>query len=94
MSADSHIIKRASDYSEPYDDRKLYASIYAACLSLRETTSEAELIAGKVVNDVEQWLADKPEVTSHDLRQHAAGYLKRYNPDAAYLFLHHHKLGY
>jgi predicted transcriptional regulator len=89
----THIIKRDLEYSEPYDARKLYASIYAICLSLRESTAEAELVAGKVVRDTEEWLEDKHEITSHDLRHHAADFLKRYSPDAAYLFLHHRNLG-
>jgi hypothetical protein len=89
----THVIKRTRDYSEQYDERKLYASVYAICLSMREAAADAELIAGKVVSDIQPWLSDKPEVTSGDLRNQAAKYLRRYNPDAAYLYMHHHKLG-
>jgi len=83
-----HIVKRAG-HSEPYDDKKLYASIYSACLSVREPSASAELIAEKVVEFISLWLEKKHEVTANDIRRHAAVHLKSFNPDAAQLFLHH-----
>jgi transcriptional regulator NrdR family protein len=91
MSNIAHIIKRQG-HTEPYDERKLYASIYAICLSVRAAPADAELIANDVCRDINEWLSDKPEVTSHDVRNQAAKQLERYNPDAAYLYSHHHKL--
>lgn len=83
-----HIVKRAG-HSEPYDNRKLYASIYAACLSVREHPGTAELIAQEVTEDVEKWLASKHEVTSNDIRKQASESLKVINPDAGHIYLHH-----
>ncbi len=83
-----HIVKRKT-HTEPYDERKLYASIYAACQSVREPAGSAELIADKVVKDVGVWIAKKHEVTSNDIRRQAASHLRTYNPDAGYMFLHH-----
>lgn len=83
-----HIVKRAG-HSEPYDLRKLYASIYSACLSVREHPATAELIAAQVVKDFETWLEHKHEVTSNDIRRVAATHLKVINPDAAHMYLHH-----
>jgi transcriptional regulator NrdR family protein len=87
-----HIVKRAAGHSEPYDERKLYASIYAACLSLRTPAGEAELTASKVCKDIQPWLQAKVEVTSTDLRSQAAKHLNVYNPDAAYMYARHHKI--
>jgi len=72
----THIVKRALHYTEPYDERKLYASVYAACLSVRTPAGEAELTADRVCRTVEPWLEDKSEVTSGDIRLHvhAASY--------------------
>lgn len=84
----NHIVKRGG-HSEPYDLRKLYASIYAACLSVREHPPTAELIAQEVVEDFETWLGKKHEITSNDIRREAAKRLKAINPDAAYMYLHH-----
>lgn len=83
-----HIVKRAG-HNETYDDHKLYASIFSACQAVREPVGSAELIADKVIKDIQKWIDKKHEVTSNDIRRHAAQHLKVYNPDAAYMYLHH-----
>lgn len=91
MAKDNHIVKRAG-HTEPYDERKLYASVYAACLSVRETQQTAEMIADKVSKELSEWLDKKHEVTSHDIRMHAAVHLERYNDDAAWILKHHRNI--
>lgn len=83
-----HIVKRAG-HLEPFDERKLYASVYASALSVREPAGSAELIAQEVVKQVSDWLETKHEVTSTDIRHQAAKHLKAINPDAAFQYLHH-----
>lgn len=83
------IVKRMTSHTEPYDERKLYASIYAACLSVRTPAGEAELTANKVCGDIQPWLNTKKEITSLDIRHRAAEHLKLYNPDAAYMYVRH-----
>ena len=74
---------------EPYDQLKLFRSIYASCLSVRTPTGEAEVTAKRVCQDIAPWLNTKPEVTSHDIRIHAAKRLQTYNPSAADIYKHH-----
>lgn len=74
---------------EPYDEIKLMRSIYAACLSVRTPTGEAELTAKRVAKDLQTWLEKKQEVTSHDIRSRASQLLHSYNPHAAYTYKHH-----
>ena len=83
-----HIVKRGG-HAEAYDERKLYASVYAACLSVREHAGTAELTAERVTSQVTAWLAPKHEVTANDIRRKAVKYLQAINPDAAYMYLHH-----
>ena len=83
-----HIVKRKG-HTEPFDERKVYASVYAACQAVREPAGSAELIAEKVVQDINSWIAKKHEVTANDIRRQASQHLQAYNPDAAYIFLHH-----
>lgn len=83
-----HIVKRGG-HTEAYDSRKLYASIYSAVMTMREPAGTAEVIAEKVVNDVESWLGRKSEVLSNDIRRVAAKYLYGYHPEAAYSYMHH-----
>ena len=83
-----HIVKRHG-HTEAYDERKLDAAIFSACQSVREPSGSAEIIADKVVKDVNGWIEKKHEVTSNDIRANAAKHLKAYHPDAAYMYLHH-----
>ncbi len=83
-----HIVKRRG-VIETFDNRKVYASVYASCLSVHEPNEAAELIAEKVTKDVEAWLKPKSEVTSHDIRTVTGKYLQEINPHAGYLYLHH-----
>ena len=86
-----HIVKRKG-HTEEYDQRKLYASIYSACLSVRATEGEAELVAERVVKDFETWLAPKHEVTARDIRRIAGKNLAAYHADAAYMYRNHREL--
>ena len=84
----NHIVKRKG-HAEPYDQRKLYASIYASCQTVRVHAGEAELVAERVVQDVEKWLANKAEVTANDIRLQATKHLGAYNTEAAWMYKHH-----
>lgn len=83
-----HIVKRGR-HAQAYDERKLYASIYAACLSVRVPAGTAELVSAQAVGAVNNWLTPKHEVTANDIRRVAHKYLKVLNQDAAYMYLHH-----
>ena len=85
----THIVKRSPGHSEPYDERKLYASVFASCLSVRTPIGEAELTAAKICQDIMPWLESKQEITSLDIRKRAYEHFKIYNPDAAYMYVHH-----
>lgn len=84
----NHIVKRAG-HKESYDSRKVYASVYAACLAVRTHPEEAELIADKVTESINAWVTDKVEVTSQGIFLHCAGVLFDLNPDAAYMYKTH-----
>lgn len=82
------IVKRLG-HSEPYDAKKVYASIYAAVLSVRGPVATAELVAQEVTDGINDWLKNKHEVTSGDIRRTAAKHLQVLNPDAAFIYKHH-----
>ena len=84
----NHIVKRRG-HTEPYDEKKVYASVFAACQSVREPVGSSELVAEKVLSDVNNWIAKKHEVTSNDIRRQAAKHLGAYSPDAGHMLLHH-----
>jgi hypothetical protein len=78
--------------TEAFDPAKIQASIMAVCLSVRTPEGQAEATATTVCDAVVRWLADKPEVTSDDIRRKAADVLAKYHPEAAHLYKHHHKV--
>lgn len=88
MKSQNHIVKRKG-HAEKYDQRKLYASIYAACQSVRVHGGESELVAERVCQDVEKWLDNKNEVTAEDIRIQATQHLAAYNEEAAWMYGHH-----
>ena len=87
-----HIVKRhryGQHHSEQFDTEKMHRSLVAACLSSGVPEGHAESIGRRITEDVIEWLQDKPEVTSDDLRRTATQYLRTHHPDAAYLYEHH-----
>lgn len=83
-----HIVKRAG-HAESYDVRKLYASIYSACMAVRGKQQTAETIADNVCKQFEEWLGTKHEVTSKDILHKASSILVQFNEDAAWIYKHH-----
>jgi len=71
---------------EHYNRNILYKDIVEVCLSVRVREGHAESIARKVCDEVDEWLAQHPEVTSHDIRTVATKCLRRHHPEAAYIY--------
>jgi transcriptional regulator NrdR family protein len=84
----NHIVKRKG-HKEAFDEKKLYASIYAACMTLRMEDEEAETISQMVCDEVKSEIKDEKEVTADKLQTIAAKSLKKYHPDAAYMYKTH-----
>lgn len=88
-----HVVKNGRNKRpEAFSEDKLHRSIVAACASSGTPVGQAESIARRVVSDVHEWLENRPEVTSADIRRVAARYLKTYHPDASYLYEHHRSI--
>lgn len=88
MANKKHIVKRAG-HEEPFDIKKIYGSVYAACAAVRMPMGECELTSDRVSKDVEKKLASKAMVHSHQIAKATNEYLKEYNPDAAYMYRTH-----
>ena len=88
----SSIVVKRNGVDQPFDERKLYASLFVSLRIAKETEKTAEVIASEVVKLLKRWLEKKTHVTSHDVRNHAAFHLQEYNPSAAYVYTHHRTL--
>jgi hypothetical protein len=83
----SYIVKSGGLHqSELFDPLKLHGSLMAACLAVRSLEGEAHMTAQRIVEKVIDWLDNKTEVTSDDVRRVAASNLQTYQPEAAYIY--------
>jgi len=53
----THIVKRKG-HKQEFDERKLYASVYAACLSAHVDKEEVEATANLVCREIKKWSSD------------------------------------
>ena len=84
----THIVKRRG-HRERFDERKVYASVYAACLSSHTDHRKAKRIAAKVTDDVKKWVSKKKDVTSGQIAKQVVKLLGRHNKDAAFMYMTH-----
>lgn len=80
------ISKRGKRQSENFSHSKLYDSLICALRSANSHPGEAHDAAKKVCELVADWLQERPEVTSQDIRRIATKHLSFYHTDAAYLY--------
>ena len=83
-----HIIKRRGQKQE-FDERKVYASVYAACLASHTSHEEAEATANLVSREVKRWLDKRQDITSNQIFNKAWEELKHLNKDAAFMYKTH-----
>jgi len=86
------VIKHGRRSAESFDREKLYESVYAACLSVQSVDGLAKDTAERVCNVLADWLKNKPEITSSDIRRQVTKALEPLHPDAAYLYKHHKQM--
>lgn len=92
MNTTSVIKQHGHRSSETYDTSKLATSIRAACLAVRLPAGVAEDTATHTTKTIEQWLQNKAEITSEDIRRMATNTLAVVSPEAGYFYKHHHTL--
>lgn len=82
------IVKRRG-HTEEFDERKVYASCYAACLSSHIHAIEAERICEKVTKEIRAWAKKKKSVNSDDIFRKTTTAIKRHNQDAGFMYETH-----
>jgi hypothetical protein len=55
-------------------------------------TGEAELVADKVSTEIDAWIKTRKEVSSQEIFHSVTQTLKKYNPDAAFMYETHRDL--
>lgn len=85
MNMKKHIVKRHG-HEERFDERKVYASCYAACLSAHIHHREAERISGKVAATIARWIGGKAKVSSTKIHNEIARVLRKHDKNAAFMY--------
>lgn len=83
-----HIVKRKG-HRECFDERKVYASCYAACMSSHTPHKQAEKICQKVSSDVRNWIKSKRTVTAEQIFTEVGRRLDKHNKNAAFMYRTH-----
>ena len=86
-----HIVKRKG-HLERFDARKVYASVYAACMSCHMRHELAEDVAEKVSNEITAWIRGKKSLSSHQIFREVIKILKEYSEDASFMYETHRDL--
>ena len=84
----AHIVKRHGS-KEEYDEKKVYASSYAAAMNVHLGEKDSEVLAEKVTKDLNSWVEGKTEVESKEIFQEVFNALGKHNKDAAFMYRTH-----
>lgn len=87
------VVKRGKKpRTETFDPGKLYASIFASCISQTNMDGLADQIARQTLNSVLAWCGNKSEITSNDIRLQAAKTLGQLHPEVAYIYKNYQQI--
>lgn len=84
----SHIVKRKG-HKEKFDEKKLYGSVYGACMVSDMGEGKCEEVAGFVTKTVKNKLKKKKEVDSTEISKLAEASLRKKNKEAAFMYKTH-----
>ncbi len=91
-SAEHCVIKRAG-HKEAYDERKVYGSVYAACLSVNESEKKCEAVAGAIAKKISAWVGAGAKkgicVDTRQIAKKVAAEIKKRDKDAAFMYETH-----
>jgi len=86
-----HIVKRKG-HKEYFDERKVYASCFAACLNVHMDKHKAEKCADIATKDINKWINKKKVVGSDQIFKEIVKVLKKYDKNAAFMYETHRDL--
>jgi len=84
-----HCIVKRKGHAEEFDEKKVYASCYAACLNTQIKEEEAEKISEKVCKEIKTWAKKKKTVSSDEIFKQIIAAIKKHNKDVAFMYETH-----
>ncbi len=86
------IVKRHGK-QEPFDERKVYGSVYAACHVVRVRERDCERIAHAVSRRVKAFMLSERSVPAAGIAKIVEKELRKYNEHAAFMYATHRDVG-
>lgn len=83
-----HIVKREG-HKEIFDERKVYASCFAACLNAHIDKYKSEEICEKVTKEIKDFIGEKKEITSDQIFKQAIKSIRKFDKNAAFMYETH-----
>ncbi len=85
------IVKRRGQKQE-FDEKKVYGSVYAACMACQLHEKECEKISDSMVDEVKKFLKGKKEVNSTEIFGLVVQKLAKIREDAAFMYETHREI--
>ena len=85
----THVVKRKTGHQELYDERKVYASCYAACLNASLPKEEAEALCDTVTKEVNAWIVGKDIVSSQEIFEQTTRSIEKLHKGAGFMYKTH-----
>lgn len=84
----SIVVKRKRK-REKFDERKVYASVYAACASAQYSEKKCEKTAEEICKKVKTFIRNKKQIGSYDIRKKITDLLRKKSKELAYYYEEH-----
>ncbi len=85
------VVKRRGK-TEPFDEKKVYGSVYAACMDCAIGEKQCENVAAKIVADLKKFLKNKKEINSTEIFGFVIQKLAKEHEAAAFMYQTHRDL--
>jgi transcriptional regulator NrdR family protein len=82
------IVKRKR-HTEEFDERKVYASCYAAFLNAQVEHTKAEKMCEKVSKEIKAWARKRKYADSSDIFKKVIAEMKKHDKNAAFMYETH-----
>jgi transcriptional regulator NrdR family protein len=82
------IVKRRG-HEEEFDEKKVYASCYAACLSAHIEHMKSEKICDKVAKEIKAWARKKRAIDSTEIFKKTIATINKHDKNAAFMYKTH-----
>ena len=79
------IVKRKG-HEEEFDERKVYATCYSACLAAHIEHIKAEGICNDVSKEIKKWIKDKKSVTAEQIHKKMVTSIGKFDKNAAFMY--------